>query len=72
MHRATFLVQRFLNFESEVPSQEFLGIVHYEYIACAKMTPVLRKAMSCSFEPRHFVASDSSAEMCPAEFADIC
>ena len=33
------------------------NIVHYEYIASAKVTPDLREAMLSLFEPRSFVAS---------------
>ena len=38
--------------------------VHYEYMALAKKTSVLREAMLCIVEPRCF--------LCPAEYAGIC
>ena len=41
-------------------------IVHYENIASAKTTPVLREAMQFLLEPRW-----KAVNMCPAEYADI-
>ena len=37
-----------------------VALVHYEYIASAKMIPILHEAMLCIFEPRHFAASNYS------------
>ena len=44
-------------------SGEIGRLVHYECMALAKKTSVLREAMFSMYEPRRF--------MCPAEYADI-
>ena len=41
-------------------STPHMKYTHYEYIASAKVTPVLREAVSFFFEPRRFVASGYS------------
>ena len=49
----------------------FARIAHYEYIASAKMIPVLREAMVFAFKPWRFVAPNCNTNV-PGRFAGIC
>ena len=54
------------------PGYACSAIAHYEYIASAKMTPVLREAILCHVCLNHVgLLLQHIVKSCPAEFADI-
>ena len=56
--------------EPPLSGENSTPIAHYEYIASARMTPVLREAMLC-FSNHGVLLLQIAVSMCPAEFADI-